>query len=1105
MDGEVKPGAQLGKYRLERLLGRGGMGEVWEAHDPDLDRKVALKLLHARIAGRDDARARFQREGRAMARLRHPNVIAVHDATFSGNRGVIAMELVNGENLASWAAKPREPKEIVRVIVAAGRGLAAAHAAGMVHRDFKPHNVLIDRDGRVLVTDFGLARSKDVAEEAPMDPAGFERTDPPEKMRSWAAEDPALDATAAPGSLDATAAPGSLDSTAAPGSLDSTAAPGSLDATAAPGPFDATATPSLAERTPEPREVGARGPSPLAPTVGTDVPSLRGAGSEARPKIRSAESAARAKDQLATPLTETGSLLGTPAYMAPEQIAGERVDERSDVFAFSVTAWELFTGVRPFPAESLDDILVAVKAQTPTSEEKVPRSLRPILRRGFAWDAKARWQKIEHLLAAIERAWGRPKRLAIGGGVVLGAGAIVAAVLGTRGAAPAAAICADPEALVSTAWSPEIRADFEKQLAGKPYKDSTITFFDRWRRVWTATYVENCKKPKDPEFGPRRECLESIRDEVAIISERSETLPPEMWSIPDLPRLFPPPETCALSPRSLSPAPPAPEVRDEVARIRVSLASKRVPIFTQSIVALGVDTKPEIDAANATGYKPVIVEALLVSALAEYAKALSNDAVPTCREFDAALELGDSIGYDRMVVETLTLVHECIEAHDGREAEAATVFARLVRITERTSNPFQRAIIDLKLAGDADDEGKAELALEKSQRARAVMTELGVDMWAARAAMGEFDALNARHGPGDLEQAAALLDDQADRSRLPAAMHQRLRTRNAWHRGISSVPVLKAEKDTVSIRVTALANGAPVVGARIGTSETAIADAREQPLLAHAVDRGAIAASGADGTVEIAARRGALVIARTGDAMGVAVVPAKGADLAITLAPAALVRGTTTGVHDRPASDPSTYAERATRRRLSGVVFATEVGGVLFQIHAPVMADGTWSAFVPPGTYLVALQSQSGLDLQGVQRIVTVASAMELPRLALETSPKILEVLVRSKAAKSALVYASRPGEKLPATWAQLAAAMRASPTVSAADLVGARVEDGDTKGSDRITRVVLPGAPSIACAAPGWTVDVDEPMSLPTGSDETPPLCVDVPVDSTRVLIVGR
>src|SRR5262245_3110473 len=121
------------------------MGEVWAAHDPDLDRKVALKILRA-AASSEDARLRLLREGRAMARLRHPNVITVYEATAADGRDVIAMELIDGKSLAGWLAEQREPDAIVATLLAAGRGLAAAHAAGMIHRDFKPHNVLIDRD-----------------------------------------------------------------------------------------------------------------------------------------------------------------------------------------------------------------------------------------------------------------------------------------------------------------------------------------------------------------------------------------------------------------------------------------------------------------------------------------------------------------------------------------------------------------------------------------------------------------------------------------------------------------------------------------------------------------------------------------------------------------------------------------------------------------------------------------------------------------------------------------------------------------------------------------------------------------------------------------------
>src|SRR5262252_3011703 len=157
-------GDTLGRYRIERTLGEGGMGVVHAAFDPDLERRVALKVL--RKAEGDEARHRLLREARAMARLTHPNVVTVHEVGSAHGRDYVAMELVDGETLDEWlTAQPRSAREIVAAFVAAGRGLAAAHAAGLVHRDFKPRNVLRRRDGRICVTDFGLARGVDVALE----------------------------------------------------------------------------------------------------------------------------------------------------------------------------------------------------------------------------------------------------------------------------------------------------------------------------------------------------------------------------------------------------------------------------------------------------------------------------------------------------------------------------------------------------------------------------------------------------------------------------------------------------------------------------------------------------------------------------------------------------------------------------------------------------------------------------------------------------------------------------------------------------------------------------------------------------------------------------
>jgi eukaryotic-like serine/threonine-protein kinase len=152
----------IGRYTVLHQLGAGGMGVVYAAHDPELDRNVALKIVHTDIVDPDHA-ARVQEgllfEARAMAQLAHPNVVAVHDLGRIGPDVFVAMELVEGQTLTRWLAEKRSWRDIVAAFVAAGRGLAAAHAAGLVHRDFKPANVLVGQDGRVRVTDFGLAQA----------------------------------------------------------------------------------------------------------------------------------------------------------------------------------------------------------------------------------------------------------------------------------------------------------------------------------------------------------------------------------------------------------------------------------------------------------------------------------------------------------------------------------------------------------------------------------------------------------------------------------------------------------------------------------------------------------------------------------------------------------------------------------------------------------------------------------------------------------------------------------------------------------------------------------------------------------------------------------
>jgi serine/threonine protein kinase len=154
-------GTLLGRFIVLDVIGSGGMGVVYVAYDPELDRKVALKLIRLdRRSDRGRSESRLLREAQALARLSHPNVITVYDVGLLEVRLFLAMEYVPGLSLDAWlAAAPRRRAEILRVFLEAGRGLAAAHGAGLVHRDFKPGNVLVGDDGRVVVLDFGLARA----------------------------------------------------------------------------------------------------------------------------------------------------------------------------------------------------------------------------------------------------------------------------------------------------------------------------------------------------------------------------------------------------------------------------------------------------------------------------------------------------------------------------------------------------------------------------------------------------------------------------------------------------------------------------------------------------------------------------------------------------------------------------------------------------------------------------------------------------------------------------------------------------------------------------------------------------------------------------------
>ena len=360
---------------VEAVLGTGGMGVVVAASDPELERRVALKLVRHDIGDRA-YRQRLVREARAMAQLEHDNVVRIYDAGEHDGEVFIAMELIRGETVGAWLrAGPRRWRDVLARFVAAGQGLAAAHGAGMVHRDFKPDNVLVRAsDGRVCVTDFGLA-----VPAARFDSAGFELG-----AEAGAEPDPASPAQLASASDGGGGEPG---------------------AGAARFAIEPTVDLRGRGRTPSPA-----GSAP-AIAVGTERPAPH------------------------QTVTRTGAVVGTPPYMAPEQHQGSDVDARADVFSFCVALYEALYGERPFTPEPDGDRRLAWKraiasgrVSPPPPGRRVPASLRRTLIRGLATDPAARWPDMTSLLAALVRQRGRTRRLALAaaGAVVVAIAAVIA-------------------------------------------------------------------------------------------------------------------------------------------------------------------------------------------------------------------------------------------------------------------------------------------------------------------------------------------------------------------------------------------------------------------------------------------------------------------------------------------------------------------------------------------------------------------------------------------------------------------------------------------------------------------------------------------------------
>jgi tetratricopeptide (TPR) repeat protein len=399
----------LGRYELRRRLGAGGMGVVHAAWDPQLGREVALKVMTSRVrneAEKNTLLARLVREAKAMARISHPEVVEVYDVGRQGDQVYFTMELVEGTTLDRWLTlAPRTTDEILEVFDRIAAGLAAAHRAGLLHRDLKPQNVLIGNDGRVRVADFGLARAIESGE----------------------------------------------------------------------------ATPSNDEL-----------------SSSAEVETVEG------------------NDTHRGDSTEAGLVVGTPAFMSPEQHTGADVDVRSDVYAWCVVLFTALFGALPFTASSIHGLFsqkMTGAVRWPPRRRHVAPWLVQLITRGLQPDPRARFADMDQLRAALAQGRGRrPARR----WAVAALGAATVATLLVVAQTDDARRCAEVDSPLAARWNPARAEDLAMSFAraspiGAEQWSAVVGHLDAWSTAWTDARIEVC------EAAARSEADASIDRRIACL------------------------------------------------------------------------------------------------------------------------------------------------------------------------------------------------------------------------------------------------------------------------------------------------------------------------------------------------------------------------------------------------------------------------------------------------------------------------------------------------------------------------------------------------------------------------------------------------------------
>ncbi|MBA3452022.1 MAG: protein kinase, partial [Deltaproteobacteria bacterium] len=976
---------------------------------PNLDREIAIKVLKRHDA-HPSLRKRLLREGRAMARLKHPNVLTVYEVGTDNDRDFIAMELVDGSSLDQWLTRNPTRDDVIRALLSAGRGLAAAHAAGLVHRDFKPHNVLRSRNGRVLVTDFGLARGLGDDAAAGVGPAATVRVPP------TAGLDETLDAVKSP-------------------------------------------TPS------------------------------------------SSSSNVRTDSVLDAPLTQTGALIGTPAYMAPEQFRGADPDPRTDQFAFCVTAWQALTGSRPHTGTTLDELRRSAERGIGNVASTLSPPLRAVLARGLDPDPEKRWPDLDALLDQLEHIE-RPRRSRwVIPAVLVGVLALVGVtVLMTRRTnetplAKKAAGCEPADQVFADAWSTKLRdqlwtAAQAAQISEPLFAQATDPFAE-FRKRWIASYAEICNATPDARTAARVGCLLDARDQVSALALAMRSASSRVYENFDAHGILPNLAGCT-GPRPVASPPIPPEKRTRV----IAVIAGAFMTMDSTRLAEAIDRLER--EANEIGWAPLLPRVLTTGANAY----LRRHELANARElFKRAIELAGPANDARITAiarlglleaSMIELVTPGARRKRGElhpEIASALTYARSA-VAVAGDDPILLGSVALlegqayaALARWSLDKREYNKAIALVQNARHQWATAGDLHRAARAAVIEADFYLQRGDERAVEDAQFAARDAAtslERAELPRIdTLTELRAQLAFARGMFSEAsahyrelARRLPPSTAPVRkgIVLDGDGRPVQGASVlawtgelhGDPLAVATDVRE--VLEEVV-------TASDGSFRIAAHPDTALIAALGQSRSAPRLAGTG-DVTLRFQPTRVLTG------------------KLASSNLGGVMVFAKVplGTSAWIVRAPLKSDHTYSlGGIPAGAIILGSEGPAGDGW----RIVTAGPNA---RLSWPVGAAI-EIIVRGRIeAEGATVWVFRGAQTArPTTRVEaedLAARARDVATARLAPIGKGATDNGLELYEPGDHHAVIPGGPgdtTVACVAPG---------EAPT----TPVTCTEIAVTTGKV-----